>query len=49
MPTASNLNYTPGVTVANLVLVKLGPDGAIGIANAFGTAHVIADVVGYFD
>ncbi len=49
MPTASSLNYTPGLTVANLVLVKLGPDGAIGIANAFGTAHVIADVVGYFD
>ncbi len=49
MPTASSLNYTAGLTVANLVLVKLGPDGAINLANAFGSTHVIADVVGYFE
>ncbi len=49
MPTASSLNYTAGLTVANLVMVKLGPDGAINLTNAFGTTHVIADVVGYFE
>ena len=48
MPTASSLNYTQGLTVANLVIVKLGADGAVNLANAFGDTHVIADVVGYF-
>ncbi len=48
MPTASSLNYTAGLTVANLVIVKLGGDGAVNLANAFGDTHVIADVVGYF-
>jgi len=48
MPTASSLNYTRGVTVANLVIVKLGGDGAVNLANAFGDTHLIADVVGYF-
>lgn len=49
MPTASNLNYVKDLTVANLVLVKLGTGGAINLANAFGTTHLIADVVGYFE
>ena len=48
MPTTSSLNYTAGLTVANLVVVKLGTDGAVAIANAFGSTHVIADVLGYF-
>ena len=47
-PTVSSLNYTRDLTVANLVVVKLGTDGAVELANAFGTAHVIGDVVGYF-
>ncbi len=48
MPTASSLNYTAGLTVANLVIVKLGGDGAVNFANAFGDTHLIADVVGWF-
>lgn len=48
MPTASSLNYTPGLTVANLVFVKLGGDGAVNFANAFGQTELIADVVGWF-
>ena len=48
MPTASSLNYIAGLTVANLVIVKLGADGGVNLANAFGTTHLIADVVGYF-
>ena len=48
MPTASSLNYSRGLTVANLVIVKLGGDGAVNFANAFGSTQLIADVVGYF-
>jgi uncharacterized protein (DUF1501 family) len=48
MPETSNLNMLAGGTVANLVITKLGPDGTVDIANAFGEAHLIADVTGYF-
>lgn len=48
-PNASNVNYGPGQTVANLAVVPLGPDGKVTIANtSSGTAQVIADVSGYF-
>ena len=48
-PTASNLNFVPGQTVANLVMVKVGTDGKVKIYNAAGQVHVIFDVVGYFE
>src|SRR4029077_114107 len=47
-PTASNLNYTAGQTIANRVIVPVGANGQVNIYNAFGTADVIADVNGYF-
>jgi hypothetical protein len=47
-PLASDLNYGPGQTVPNLVVVKLGANGAIDLFNAFGTADVIVDVVGWY-
>lgn len=47
-PDTSNLNVRSGETVANSVLCKLGSDGGIQLANAFGSAHLIADVIGYF-
>lgn len=47
-PLASNLNYRPGVTVPNLVVVPVGPSGKVSIYNALGTAQVIADVAGWF-
>ena len=53
LPTSSNLNFKAGQTVANAVIVKLGPTAnngaAITIFNAFGTTDVIVDVLGYFD
>ncbi len=49
MPLASNLNATTGQTVANLVTVKVGAGGEIALYNNSGTAHLIADVVGYYD
>ena len=46
-PVASNLNFTAGRTVANLVTVKLGPDGTITVYNHSGSTHVIADLAGW--
>jgi hypothetical protein len=49
MPTASNLNFTAGQNIPNLVTVKVGADGKINLANwSAGTAHLIADVAGYY-
>jgi SpoIID/LytB domain protein len=47
-PVASNLNWVPGQTVPNRVIVKLGNAGSVSLYNAVGTTDVIADVVGYF-
>lgn len=47
-PLASDLNYGPGLTVPNLVVVKLGSNGMIDLYNAFGTTDVIIDVVGWY-
>lgn len=48
MPIASNLNLNaPGQTVANLVVVPVGPDGRINIF-AQTTTHLVADISGYF-
>lgn len=48
MPVASNLNFTPGQTVPNLAVVRLGSGGALSIYNFAGQTDVIADVQGYF-
>jgi len=46
----SNLNFTPGETVANLVLAPVGAGGTIRFWNANPAGmHVIADVAGWFD
>ncbi|HRE00134.1 MAG TPA: hypothetical protein PLV68_02475, partial [Ilumatobacteraceae bacterium] len=47
-PTASTHNFTPGQTIANMVIAKVGANGKISIFNSAGHTHVIADVVGYF-
>jgi len=49
LPTASNLNFAVGQTIANLVIVKLGTAGRLSFANAVGSVDVVADVAGYFD
>ena len=46
-PLASNLNLTPGVTVANLVVVKVGAGGRVTLYNDSGTTDLLADVAGY--
>jgi hypothetical protein len=48
VPTASNLNFVPGLTVPNMVKVKLGPDGRVKIFNSAGSTDFVVDVVGYY-
>jgi hypothetical protein len=47
-PLASNLNWTPGLTVPNRVIVPLSATGYITVFNNFGSADVVVDVSGYF-
>lgn len=47
-PNASDLNWTPGVTIPNLVVVELGASGRLDLYNAAGSTDVIVDVVGYY-
>jgi hypothetical protein len=52
-PLASNLNFLPGQTIPNRVIVKVGTDlatgsGSVTVYNALGKVDVIADVGGWF-
>jgi hypothetical protein len=48
-PSASNVNYSAGQTVPNLVVVPVGADGNVTVSNtSSGSAQVVADVSGYF-
>ncbi|WP_159042294.1 peptidoglycan recognition protein [Streptomyces sp. H021] len=44
---ASNLNFTPGQTIPNLVVVPV-VDGKVSFFNNQGTVDLIADITGYF-
>lgn len=46
-PTASNLNFTRGATVPNMVTVPVR-DGKVQLYNHVGTTHVLADLAGYY-
>jgi hypothetical protein len=48
-PNVSTLNFGPQQPIANLAIVTVGADGTINLFNERGTAHLIADVVGWFD
>ncbi len=46
-PLASNLNFTPGLTVPNLAISKIGMNGTVCIFNQ-STTQLVVDVDGYF-
>ncbi len=46
-PNASNLNFPASRTVANLVIVPAGADGAVSVFNAAGGVDVLVDVLGW--
>lgn len=48
-PPVSSHNFSPGQTVANLVVATVGDGGAVNFATARGLTHMVVDVVGYFD
>jgi len=48
MPVVSNLNFTPGAVVANLVTVPVSASGAVSIYNSAGSTNVVVDVDGYY-
>ena len=47
VPTATNVNFSAGQTIANLVIVPVR-NGTVNIFNGFGTVDVVADITGYF-
>jgi len=47
-PDSSNLNFLAQTNTANLVVVALGPTGAVDLYNSLGAVDVVADVEGYF-
>jgi hypothetical protein len=48
VPLASDLNWSPGLTIPNLVVAKVGADGKVYAFNAAGNADVVVDVLGYY-
>lgn len=46
-PNASNLNYSPGQTIPNMVIAKIGADGTVSIYSPT-TTHIVVDVTGWF-
>jgi alpha-tubulin suppressor-like RCC1 family protein len=47
-PNASNLNLTPGQTVANAAVVAFSNDRIVAMVNNAGDVHLIADLAGVF-
>jgi hypothetical protein len=47
-PNASDLNWTKGATVPNVVVVKVGATGAVSVFNKAGTVDVIVDASGWY-
>jgi hypothetical protein len=47
-PQVSNLNFSPGQTVPNLVVVRVPSSGLVTISNESGSVNTIADVLGYY-
>lgn len=48
-PDTSNVNFTSGATVPNVVIVEVPADGTISFFNSAGSTDLIVDVIGYFD
>ncbi len=48
-PTASSLNYAPGMAIPNLVTATLGSGGAIDILSSSANVNIVVDVEGYYE
>ncbi len=47
-PFASSLNLVPGETAPNMVQLRTGSDGRLGLFNSAGRTHAILDISGWF-
>jgi hypothetical protein len=47
-PVASNLNFEPAQTVANLLITHMSQSGFVSLFNREGSTHVVGDIAGYF-
>jgi len=47
-PRTSNLSFTKGQTISNMLIVAVGTDGKITLYNNAGTVDIIADLTGSF-
>jgi hypothetical protein len=47
-PITSNLDFTAGQTIPNLVVVPVGANGKINFYNSAGNVNLLADLAGYF-
>ncbi|MFF5975575.1 hypothetical protein ACFY7C_29110 [Streptomyces sp. NPDC012769] len=47
-PATSNLNFTAGTTIPNMVIVPVSADGKVSFYNHSGSVDLLADVAGYF-
>ncbi|MEM9517513.1 MAG: DUF1501 domain-containing protein, partial [Actinomycetota bacterium] len=47
-PEISNLNYSPGMNIPNLVMCRVGEGGRFSLFANSGDLDLVADVVGYF-
>jgi len=47
-PVVSNLNVVAGITVADLVITKVGTQGAVRLLNDSGAVQLVVDLAGYF-
>jgi len=48
VPNTSNINFTPGQTVAVHATVSVGAGPAVRVFNSAGNTHVIVDVMGWY-
>lgn len=49
LPNTSNVDFPAGKNIANTVIVQVGADGYVDVANeSSGTTHVVADLEGYY-
>lgn len=48
LPLTSDLNWSPGTTIANLTITQLGFGGGLEIFNQAGSVNVVLDVAGWY-
>ena len=48
IPLASNLNFSAGQTIPNMVIAKVGADGSVSISSPVAEVDIIVDIAGWY-